>query len=127
MGLGSVLGVAQLPQAVGHALSHLVVAVPVALLVLWAFRAWPSPPTDPARGLGRRLAVAGLVGIAPGQLLEIIGARVDEPGSSALEAAAHTAGQVVTTISLVLAALGLALVLVAAARDRAIPAGWWWW
>ncbi len=65
--------------------------------------------------------MAGLVGIASGQLLEIIGARVDEPGSSALEAAAHTAGQVVTTISLVLAALGLALVLVAAARDRAIP------
>lgn len=109
------------PPAVGHALSHAFVGIPVAVLAYAAVRSWPPARTTAPGRLARRLVVVGLAGFAVGQLLEIVGARVDQPGATAFEDVAHTAGMIVTNLSLLVAVIGGVLSLVAAARDRAVP------
>ncbi|HUG74048.1 MAG TPA: hypothetical protein VMM81_00035, partial [Acidimicrobiia bacterium] len=90
----------RVPDAVGHGLSHLAPALPIAVVLFAAVRRWPpARPTRPGH-LGRRLVVAGLAGMVTGSLLEIVGARVDEPGALAVEAVAHTAGQIVSILSM---------------------------
>lgn len=111
------------PAAVGHAMSHAVVALPVAVLLFAVVRRWPAARAVRPGRVGRRLVAVGLAGVVVGQLVEIAGARVDEPGASALEGIAHTAGMIVTTLSLPLLLLGTVASLVAAARDGSVP--WW--
>lgn len=111
----------RLPDAVGHGLSHALVGLPLAVLLFAALRWWPPcRPTRPARS-GRRFVVAGLSAVVLGQLLEVLGARVDEPGATGLEELAHTAGQIVTMLGMPVAALGGILAGIAAARDGAVP------
>lgn len=121
MTLGGVTLAGRTSEAVGHALSHVFVAGPVALLGVLAIRSWPPPAPSWGRLWGRRVALLGIVGIAAGQVLEILGARVDEPDATAIEAVAHTVGMIVTTLSLLTAATGGSLALLAAARDHAVP------
>ena len=111
----------RVPTAVGHAMSHGVVAAPVTMLLFAVVRRWPAARTVPPGRIGRRLVVVGLAGVVIGQLLEIAGARVDEPGASALEGIAHTAGMIVSTLSMPLLLLGTVATLVAATRDGAVP------
>lgn len=111
------------PEAVGHGLSHLAPALPIAFLLFAALRRWPpARATRPGR-LGRRLVVVGLAGVLMGQLLEIAGARVDEPAALAAEAVAHTAGQIVTILSMPVLLLGMLASLLAGARGGDVP--WW--
>lgn len=65
----------------------------------------------------------GRVSRTGGQLLEVLGARVDERRAHALEELAHTAGQVVTMLAFVTLLAGSVLSLLAAAREQAVP--WW--
>lgn len=123
MVLGGVLLAPRVPTPVGHGISHAVIAVPFAVVVVVALRRWPPPRRTPPGRIARRLAVVGLSGFVLGQMLEIVGSRVDEPSATAAEAAAHTAGQIVTTLSLPIAVAGGGLALVAASRERAVP-GW---
>lgn len=121
MSVGGVVGANRLPDAVGHALSHLSVGVPLGLLLIAALRWWPpARVTRPGRS-SRRVVVGGLAGVMTGQFLEITGARVDEPTATALEEFAHAAGMVVTVLSMLTLAAGAGLALVAAARDGAVP------
>lgn len=121
MTLGGLTLEGRVPDAVGHALSHAFVAIPVAALTAAAVRWWPpARRTAPGR-LARLTAVAGLSGIVVGQVLEIAGARVDEPGATDVEGLLHTAGQIVTTLALLTAVTGGMLALVAAVRDGVIP------
>ena len=113
----------RLPGAVGHAMSHAVVALPVTMLLFAVVRRWPAARTVRPGRIGRRLVVVGLAGVVIGQLLEIAGARVDEAGASALEGIAHTAGMIVSTLSLPLLLLGTVAALAAATRDGTVP--WW--
>lgn len=111
----------RLPASLGHGLSHLFVAAPLAWLLVSMLRRWP-PAREVAPGyLGRRMSVIGVAGVVVGQVLEVAGARVDEPSATGLEAAAHTAGQVVTSLSMLVLAVGAVLALTAAARDGAVP------
>lgn len=113
----------RVPPAVGHALSHLALTLPLVVLLFAALRRWPAArATRPGR-LGRRIVVIGLAGIAAGQALEVAGARVDEPGALAVEEIAHTAGQIVSMLSLPVLLIGTLTSLVAAAREGAVP--WW--
>lgn len=113
----------RLPDAVAHALSHLFVGVPLGALAYAAARRWPpARATRPGR-IARRLVVAGLAGLTAGQLLEVVGARVDEPGAAAVEALAHTAGQVVSMLAMPVLLVGALASLLAAARDGAVS--WW--
>lgn len=111
-----------LPPSAGHALSHLLVAVPLAVLTAAAARRWPpARATFPGRA-GRRLVTAGLAGVLLGQVLEVLGARVDEiGGASTLEAVAHMAGQIVTMLCLPVVLAGTIASLAAAVRERAVP------
>lgn len=112
-----------LPDAVGHGLSHLFVGVPLGVLAYAAARRWPpARRTSPGR-TGRRLVVGALAGLAVGQVLEVVGARVDEPGATALEGLAHTAGQIVSMLAMPVLLLGALTSLLAAARDGAVS--WW--
>ncbi len=106
---------------VGHGAGHAVVAVPVAVLAVVALRAWPAPKTVAPSRAARRVVILGFLGVATGQLLEVVGARVDEPNAHALEEAAHTAGQIVTMLSMLILLVGAALAAVAAARTGAAP------
>lgn len=121
MSVGGVAGANRLPDAVGHALSHLSVGVPLGLLVVAALRWWPPARTTRPGRTSRRVVVAGLAGVVTGQFLEVLGARVDEPTATALEEFAHTAGMIVTILSMLTLAAGAGLALVAAARDGAVP------
>lgn len=113
----------RLPDAAGHGLSHFVVALPMGMLLFAAVFRWPpARATRPGR-LGRRLVVVGLAGVVAGQLLEVVGARVDEPGALAVEGIAHTAGQIVTMLSLPVLLVGTLASLLAAAREGDVP--WW--
>ncbi len=113
----------RLPDAAGHGLSHFVVALPMGMLLFAALFRWPpARATRPGR-LGRRLVVVGLAGVVIGQLLEVVGARVDEPGALAMEGGAHTAGQIVTMLSLPVLLVGTLASLLAAAREGDVP--WW--
>lgn len=115
--------VGRVPDAMGHALSHLAPALPIAVVLFAALRRWPPARlTRPGR-FGRRLVVAGLAGMVTGQLLEIVGARVGEPSALAVEAVAHTAGQTVTVLSMPVLLVGMLASLLAAARDGDVP--WW--
>lgn len=119
---GSAVG-SRVSDAVGHGLSHLAPALPIAVVLFAALRRWPpARPTRPGR-FGRRLVVAGLAGMVTGQLLEVVGARVGEPGALAVEAAAHTSGQIVTMLSMPVLLVGMLASLLAAARDGDMP--WW--
>lgn len=113
----------QMPPAMGHAMSHGVMALPVAVLLFAVMRRWPAAREVRPGRVGRRLVAVGLAGVVVGQLLEIAGARVDEVGATALEDIAHTAGQIVTMLALPLLLLGTMASLVAAARDGSVP--WW--
>ncbi|MBW3659006.1 MAG: hypothetical protein KY457_10235 [Actinobacteria bacterium] len=110
-----------LSEPVGHALSHVFVGVPVAVLVWFVVRSWPPARVVRPGRLARRLVVVGFSGIVVGQVLEVLGARVDEPDAATWEGVAHTAGMVVTNLSLLVAVIGGALAMVAAARDGAVP------
>lgn len=119
---GSTVG-SRVPDAVGHGLSHLAPTLPIAVVLFAALRRWP--PARPTRQghFGRRLVVAGLTGMVTGQLLEIVGARVGEPGALAVEAVAHTAGQIVTILLMPVLLVGMLASLLAAAREGDVP--WW--
>ncbi len=69
------------------------------------------------------MLIAGLGGVVTGQVLEVIGARVDEPGATAVEEVAHTAGQIVTMLSMPVVLLAAVAAMVAAGRARAVS--WW--
>lgn len=107
----------------GHGLSHLIVAVLSALLLFAVLRRWPPARRTLPGKLARRMVVLGLGGVVGGQLLEVLGARVDEPGALAVEELAHTAGQVVTMIPFVAVLAGAVLSLLAGAREQAVA--WW--
>ncbi|MDP8968922.1 MAG: hypothetical protein M3N52_00090 [Actinomycetota bacterium] len=107
----------------GHGLSHLIVAALLGLLLLAVLRRWPAARRTPPGRLARRMVVFGLGGVVGGQLLEVLGARVDEPGALWVEELAHTAGQVLTMIALIALLVGAVLSLLAGARERAVP--WW--
>lgn len=119
---GAAAGAAgRLPASLGHGLGHLFVAAPLGWLLVSMLRRWP-PARELAPGrLGRRMSVIGVAGAVVGQLLETAGARVDEPSATVLEVVAHTAGMVVTNLSMLVLAVGAVLALTAAARDRAVP------
>lgn len=106
---------------VGHGLGHAVVAFPVAVLTAAAVRVWPPPRAVAPGRLARGIVVVGLAGVATGQVLEALGARVDERGAHALEELAHTAGQVVTMLSMPVLLAGAGVAAVAAARSGAAP------
>ncbi len=112
-----------LPPSAGHGLSHFLPAVGMAVLLFGVVRRWPPARTVRPGRAARRLLILGLAGVVTGQLLEVIGARVDEPTATAIEEIAHTAGMIVTTLSLPIVLLATVAALVAAGRDRAIP--WW--
>lgn len=121
MSVGNLAGANRLPDAVGHALSHLSAGVPLGLLLIATLRWWPpARATSPGRS-SRRVVVAGLTGVVTGQFLEVLGARVDELTATAVEEVAHTAGMIVTVLSMLALAVGASLALVAAARDGAVP------
>lgn len=113
----------RLPAAVAHGASHLFVGVPLGFLAWAAARRWPpARPVRPGRA-GRWLVVGALAGMAVGQALEVVGARVDEPYATAVEGLAHTAGQIVSMLSMPVLLVGALASLLAAARDGAVP--WW--
>ncbi len=113
----------RVPPAAGHAISHIAVGVPVGFLFFVAVRRWPPPRASWPGRLGRRLVLAGLAGVATGQLLEIGGARVDEAGALLAEQIAHTAGQIVTMLSMPVLLVGTLASLAAGVRAGAVP--WW--
>jgi hypothetical protein len=119
--IGGVAGGDRLPEPVGHALSHLFVGAPLGVLLVVVLRRWPPPRRTAPGRLARRLVTVALVGVVAGQLLEVVGARVDEPTATTLEGVAHTAGMIVTTLSMLILAGGGILALVAATRERAVP------
>ena len=121
MALGGALLAPRVPVAVGHGISHAVAALPFAVVVVAALRWWLPPRRTSPGPLARVVVVLGLSGFVVGQLLEIVGSRVDEPNATPAEALAHTAGQVVTNLSLVTMVAGGVLALVAASREDALP------
>lgn len=121
MALGSLTLEGNLAPAVGHGISHAFAAIPVAVLAYAALRRWPPARRTPPGRLARLVAVVGIVGILVGQVLEILGARVDDPRATAVEGAFHTAGQIITMLALVAAVMGGVLALIAAAREGAVP------
>ncbi len=78
----------------------------------------------PSGGLSRaarRIVIAGLLGVAAGQLLEVVGARVDEPNALPVEEAAHVAGQIVTMLLMLVLLAGTGAAAVTAARGGTVP------
>ena len=57
-----------------HAVSHLALGVPVALLVVLAVKTWPAPVSGLPASLARKLLLVGLAFLGGGQLIEAIGA-----------------------------------------------------
>ncbi|MBW3536983.1 MAG: hypothetical protein KY395_04320 [Actinobacteria bacterium] len=106
---------------VGHGLGHAVVAVPIAALAVFALRVWPAPKSVAPARASRRVVITGLAGVAIGQVLEVLGARVGEPTASNVEELAHTAGQIVTMLSMLALLVGAVLAGTAAARARTAP------
>lgn len=121
MGIGGNVVEGMGPSWFGHGLSHALVALPLLLLVAVAAPRWPPPHAARPGRTGRRIVLIGLWGVISGQLLEVMGARVDEPGSLLVEGVAHTAGQIVTMLSLPLVIVGTLACLVAGAREGAVP------
>jgi hypothetical protein len=111
----------RMSEWLGHGVGHAVVGVPLAVLAVFALRAWPAPRAGAVRRAARRIVVAGLLGVATGQLLEAVGARVDEANAQAFEKAAHVAGQIVTMLSMLVLLVGTGVTAVAAAREGAAP------
>lgn len=109
------------PNWIGHGLGHAVVALPVAALTVFALKVWPAPKSVAPARASRRVVIAGLAGVALGQLLEVLSARVDEPGASSVEEWAHTVGQIVTMLSMFTLLIGGVLAAIAAARARTAP------
>ncbi len=122
LAIGSVAA-PRLPGSTGHAVSHLVIGLPVAGLLFAVLRRWPPARAMRPGRVARGLVTVGLAGVVIGQVLEVVGTRVDEPGATVIEDIAHTAGMIVTTLSLPVVALGTIAALVAAARDGSVP--WW--
>lgn len=111
----------RISEWLGHGLGHGVVSLPVAALVVLAVKIWPAPRTVAPGRAARSIVVLGLAGLATGQLLEVLGARVDEPNAHAIEEIAHTAGQIVTVLSMLVLLTGGLLTGVAGARAGAVP------
>ncbi len=111
----------RMSESLGHGVGHAVVAVPVAVLGVVALRAWPAPKAVVWSRAARRIVIGGFLGVATGQLLEVLGARVDEPNAHAIEEIAHTAGQIVTMLSMLVLLAGAGLTAVSAARTGAAP------
>jgi hypothetical protein len=105
----------------GHGVGHAVVGVPLAALAVFALRSWPAPRGTALSRAARRIVIAGLLGVAAGQLLEVVGARVSEPNAHPAEEAAHVAGQIVTMLSMLVVLAGTGAVAVAAARGGTVP------
>lgn len=118
--IGSVLANG-ISEWVGHGLGHAVVALPVGALAVLARRAWPAPRAVAPGRLARTIVVFGLGGLAAGQLLEVLGARVDEPDARAIEEILHTAGQIVTILSMPVLLLGGVMTAIAGVRAGALP------
>lgn len=113
----------RISESLQHGLGHLAVVLPISVVLFAVLRRWPpARPTRPGR-LGRRLVVIGLAGLVMGGVLETAGARVDEPGALAVEAVAHTAGQIVTTLSMPVLLAGVLASLLAGAREGDVS--WW--
>ncbi|HEV2070524.1 MAG TPA: hypothetical protein VGR26_12080 [Acidimicrobiales bacterium] len=53
--------------------------------------------------------------------MEVLGARVDEPNAHAIEEIAHTAGQIMTILSMPLLLAGVVMTAIAGARAGAVP------
>lgn len=121
MTIGGVAGGDRLPEPVGHGLSHFFVGAPLGVLLVVVLRRWPPPRRTAPGHLARTIVTMALAGVVTGQLLEIVGARVDEPTATALEEFAHIAGMIVTTLSMLTLAAGGILALVAATREGAVP------
>lgn len=118
--IGSVLA-DRISEWLAHGLGHAVVALPVGALAVLARRAWPAPRALAPGRLARSIVVFGLGGLATGQLLEVLGARVDEPNAHAIEEIGHTAGQIVTILSMLLLLAGVVMTAIAGARAGAVP------
>lgn len=121
LGLVGSLVVNRLSEWLGHGLGHAAVSLPVAALAVLAVKAWPAPRTVAPSRAARLIVVVGLAGLAIGQLLEMLGARVDEPNAQAIEEIAHTAGQIVTVLSMLVLLAGGLMTAVAGARAGALP------
>lgn len=111
----------QMPDWLGHGVGHAVVGVPVGALAVFALRSWPPPRAAALNQAARRIVIAGLLGVAAGQLFEVVGARVDEPKAHPVEEAAHVAGQIVTMLSMLVLVAGTAAAALAAARRGTVP------
>lgn len=111
----------RISEWLGHGLGHAVVTLPVAALAVLAVRIWPPSRTVAPGRAGRLLVVLGLAGLATGQLLEVLGMRVDEPNAHAIEEIAHTAGQIVTVLSMPVLLAGGLTTAIAGARAGAVP------
>ncbi len=111
----------RMSEWLGHGVGHAVVGVPLSALAIFALRSWPAPRAAALSGAARRIVIAGLLGVAAGQLLEVLGARVDEPNALPVEEAAHVAGQIVTMLSMLVLLAGTGAAAVAAARGGAAP------
>lgn len=111
----------RLSASLGHGIGHAAVALPVVALAVLAVKVWPRPRDVAPGRVARVIVVMGLAGLATGQLLEVLGARVDQPNAHGIEALAHTAGQIVTVLSLPVLLAGGLMTLIAAARARVVP------
>ena len=106
------------PGWAGHLMSHVAGGLPILLLLAAALRWWP-PPRAVRPGRPARWTVLGGLGIlAAGQVVEAVSAPVEYPRSGTL----HTTGGLLTGVGLLVLVLGASLALVAAIRDRSLPA-----
>lgn len=113
----------RIPESLEHGLGHLAVVLPISVILFGALRRWPPARPSRAGRLGRRLVVIGLAGIVTGGVLEIAGARVDEPGALAIETMVHAVGQIVATLSMLLLLAGGLISLFVGARSGDVS--WW--
>lgn len=111
----------RMSESLAHGLGHAAVGVPVAVLGVVALWAWPQPAGSPWGRAARRVVVGGLFGVATGQLLELLGARVGESAAHAIEEVAHTAGQIVTMLSMLVLLAGAGLAAASATRSGRAP------
>lgn len=118
--IGSVLA-DRIFEWMAHGLGHAAVVLPVGALAVLAPTAWPAPRALAPGRLARSILVFGLGGLATGQLLEVLGARVDEPNALMVEEIAHTAGQIVTILSMPLLLAGVVMTAIAGALAGAVP------
>ncbi len=111
----------RMSEWLGHGVGDAVVGIPLSALAVFALRSWPAPRAAALSRAARRIVIAGLLGVAAGQLLEVVGARVDEPNAHPVEEAAHVAGQIVTMLSMLVLLAGTGSAAVAAARGGTVP------